>query len=492
MTEHLDRIPNRDVRDLMRAAAQRHGAELPLRLASGATTVGAWRAAHDAAAVVRRPRLGATWGEAAVIEGRVIEPHPTCAGALPSDSILMLRDELLVWYDDASLTTPRWEAPAESAAVSILAAGPDELLLLYNGQDLNRDPRVVSLDPATGDERWLTPRLDRFERGLAPLANRPGGGALEGGQIMPLISDDRIVLVRRNGTVVAFDRRDGTNALWSVNRALKEVHFARLHPHGIVLAGLDVLVDGSSSDDYSPRLVVLDADADGAIAARARPLLRSNVLWMDVNAFGEVMIGSAAGIEWIELYSGTRHLANTSHALMESNLGRLRADVALVQDRPGRLLTLSPQNGQIVRDLEVDLAVRPELQRTLNADALDYADDHFVAHYRNRVLFYDHAGELIGADVVLEDTRRYIALVPIDDGYIVVSQADHRQVVRGANGQRGSEYTYRFYRLSSDGRLTADVVQLDQPLRAEVLSATAVDGSLVLTTRNETIVIRVP
>jgi outer membrane protein assembly factor BamB len=458
----------------------------PLAAAEGPRRPEDWLAA--VAPPAPRAALGAHAGLAEVRDGRLVPLEGRGRDVWPHAALLVEGSELACL--EAESLAVRWTTTLDGDSPEVLRFTDDELLLWF-GADQD-DPRIVALDPRTGDERWTTPRvrehlgdpvrdLSQARDVQAQMAN---GRPFDPGESLVRRGSRSLVIVRRTGGVIAFAPTDGA-VLWSVEETLDEVHLARLHDYGLILAGLERQVDVRGEVRMAPRVLVLDPDK-GTTLHDFQPRSRSAVIWQEVSPLGTLVYGTADGIELFDLLGGRRRMANITYAAMGSQRAWTGDESIVVRDRVAGLRALDPETG----DLGDPFAPPTHGEwDPLDLRAVRVEDGRVYVRYKQRVVRFDDTGAVLGADVVSDD-RDYRWLVPTADRLLVLSSRTEQSLIPDREGRR-TQYIYRIYPLSENCKLLGEPLEL-KPFRQRVDTITAVNGWLLLSTHARTVAIPFP
>lgn len=408
------------------------------------------------------PVLGRNPGVAMEWPGRLVEVAAN-AGDLDDLVLLAADDEmyrLAVGSDDLEVV---WSVPIEDPSPEVLRGGPE--LLVWQDAD-RRQPIAMSMDAATGAVLWLNPSISS----LFP-ASRSGENLPENGQrsipgsteiwrwdsILPGVVEDLLILVRRNGDVVAVDARDGSTVRWTLEGVTNVVQHVTHGPLGVLIAGL---TRGGEDREDVPTVVLVSPDGRLVRRWELDSVLDREIRWIRQTPLGEVLWGTSDGVSWRGLAPGDA-AADDRWSLRRPQLreswqawtlpGRL-----IVRERSDRVGTWRSRDGRWVADTTgsrlPDSAVFEQL--------LLGPDGQAAAIYGDRVLVLDDAGGLLGLDAVHED-RNYLLGGLAEDSVVVLS-FEGAGPVTDENGTPRTEFIYAIYRFGLDdgGRQDGPALEL--------------------------------
>ncbi len=466
-----------------------HG-DIPLETDNGRRAAARWLADLESA----RPapplaRVGDSQGLAESLAGRLV---PAAGGVrVRPDAVLIVDGGELRLLGTPDLE-PRWSVTLDGPVPQLLRRD-ERGILLWLGSDPDY-PRAVLLDAADGSPRWTTPKprawhidpIRNLARNRAVKDQMPSGEPFDPGQTIPLVGDHRLIMVRRTGETAAFDLASGEPVPgWQPPpRSLAQVHLARLHDFGLVLAGLESPRGGAGIEGGLPAIVVLDPES-GVMLRRMRPLGRSGVKWMSIGPLGSLVFATEEGIEMLDLLSGETLWSNVSYAATGTHRGWPLAEHVLVEDRAKKLRALRLADGTLSDPFEVPR--RGEWDPLALREVVVSRGRGF-ARYRQRIVRFDVTGAVRGADVISDD-REFRWLLPADDRLILVSKLQTKQVP-GETGWQ-TQHIYRIYSLSDSCKLIGDQIELP-PLRQPLEASALIDGWLLLSGQARTLAIPLP
>ncbi len=433
-----------------------------------------------------RPRLGEIRPQAHELPGTLV-----AGSGLPLDRAL-LREEggkLRLYSSQGGPGSPReeWsfdlELPGET---TVLRFDDDRLLLWVIPRD--EPPRAFMLDPRRDAPQrvlWTGPPIGGVVRDGPPgvAADR-----FQVGRPIPLVSSSGMLVVgEARGSVTALDLRDGRQVWHRPDRAaLHQIDLGRAHDLGLVFAGWRKAGD---RPEPVPALVVLDP-ASGETLHEIRPLGGSEVRWLEAGPLGELVYGTAAGVEAADLLGGETLWATVTPEARDTPRAWAAPRQVIIEGAPGRA-SAGPAPIYAVRYTDgavtgpFDAPAGGEWDRADLKDVI-VADGRIVAHYSERIVCYHAGGAVLGADRISDD-HDYEWLFVAEDRLPLVSR--HRQEP-GAQAGQPARHIYRLYTLSDNGKLLSEHEL--QGLESRLQRAAAIDGWLLLSTATGTLAIGLP
>lgn len=417
----------------------------------------------------RRPSLPGVPDRSELISGVPVLLSDSAARTAPTDGILMVsapsENEMLLAWRRASDLEPVWELVRPTASTEVIAWDP--AILLWEGGD-GASPRLTAIDRTDGAILWSTPRMTE----LMPPSTRlmvsvdgfmPDGTAFMANEILPRMSEGGILLVRRDGGISCIDPVDGRTPVWSRRGLMDRVYGADLVGGLLHVWGASIDEDGAKVG----RVVSLDPVngqsrsqarfPDGEVrrvlgddSGRLAVLTTTRVNMLD--PMGR-MLGASDG--W---YRDDRRLASAS-------VGWMSEDQLVLVDEDGDGTAIDPGFGTTIPGVW-ELAEDGERQtgRLLESRRLG---NRRLLRYDARVLLYDSAGSLVGADGIARKDRSNWATMPTQEGVLVFSRAP-----------RTARLIHRVHRLDDQRGLLAADPPFDLEGRFDGVSA--IDGWLLL------------
>ena len=467
--------------------------DIALDTAGGSREAGAWLASLEPAdRPGRKPRIGEIQTVAEPLDGMLVTRYPGVTFAAPTDRLLLYDGEHLRMITSVGLGT-LWSVPlGQRVDPYILRFDRDRLLLWVVAPD--GDAQAVMFDLSKrGARLWATPWMNevlgeppvRSRRDGRPGQRSPEQTALDPGECLPLIRGNLLVIVRRSGDSVAFDLADSGRQRWKAEPrlALDRVALVLLHDFALVLSGSRF---AAGEDEPVARLLLVDL-ATGRQLREITPVDGASVRWMAAGPLGELLYGTRAGIEMLQLPSGRALWSNLSVAAQRTRRGWPVRGSVLVQTQTDRrqgpgnpLRTIKLTNG-ILSDPFALPARRGWDPSVLNRIVLD--DQRVFAMFGERIVRFDALGEVVGADSIA-DERDYKWLLPTDDRLVLISRSESRQ-------RRRTQHKYRLYTLSWNCKLMGDSFELP-PVSEPFDRAAVIDGWILLSSPSRTVAIAAP
>ncbi len=376
-----------------------------------------------------------------------------------------------------------WRADAESS-VELLRSDERGVVLWLQGHGVN--PRIMLLDPQTGEEQWVSSRLSRLlddgDRLVEPpqgtQIHLPDGRPFDPREAVPVVLDDKVLIVRRTGSIACFDLSDGT-LLWTRDGVLGQVHLADTRSWGIVLAGSEQPPQ-EGGRAQTGRLVALDPDTGRTVQSHT-PLDDQPIHWMEIGPLGIVAYRSGAGVEVCELLTGRVAWSNGSERARQAVDSWMIGHHVLLADENNAMRFLHADRGTAGARLDEELDgdwSRSELVQVamLDGDALVQLHEELAR--------FNPDGELTGRLVVSEDRQFRLPVVHADGRLIVLNQIRSRQERVGDSDERRMVHRYVLYIADDDGRLISDIDirSVEDPIRSVAVEA----GHLLFSTQATT------
>jgi len=477
--------------------------DLSLAAFDGERSAREWLNEINPAADLKYAAIGTAAGEARRLEGQLVEPHDRQV-LMPVDRALLRENDQLQLVK-ADTLEPVWTSPLLGQLPEVLRFDDAGILLWLHTDPQN--PKAVMLNAADGTVRWTTPLLaallgdpnavDQRLRGVRD--QMPNGDPFDHSEILPLISGNLLVLVQRSGGIAAFDLADGSMPRWTQKQTMEQIHEAAAHDGAIVLAGMVRQVAGGAAGAgeaaLSSRLLLLDPATGQPLPGNdefLQPLGRAGVKWMCLTPLGQLVCGSSDGVDVFNIFTSRRMMSTGEYAALDSQRGWQLADTTVLEDNRTRLRTINTATGKLSEPFEMPL--RGEWD-PLELRHLFLVGDRIVAHYPQRVVNYDPAtGGVIGADMVSDD-RDYRWLLTAADRTLAISgrteQAPMNEAGGGAGGGRRTQYVYRVYALSENGKVLEERLDIE-PLPERVQYAQLLNGWLLMSTNSDTLAVPMP
>ncbi|MBL9119425.1 MAG: PQQ-binding-like beta-propeller repeat protein [Phycisphaerae bacterium] len=344
-----------------------------------------------------------------------------------------------------------------------------------------RDGSVITRTPAMGD--LLTQEV-LLEGGRPVNQQMPNELPFVAGEVIPLVTSTVMVVARRNGDLIGFDRSNLSTVQWRKKRVLDQVYEVGTADWGIALAGRAVSSNagsdqartdrlglrneerlGGREESGEPTLVLVDP-ATGELFGRVTLEPEQDVAWMRLLETGEVLLGAAFSVlaydalppQAIQL--DTAPTASPFAAPLRWKLDAIATHNSVGAWRVGGTIVLAINTELSEAVVPIELATAREVSdrfrsplrldnRTPELRAGSRIQDQVVLRYRDRIVAFDLQGEVSGEDAVADDDRDFAALLQAKDSIVVISNGLPRQIPMTDGSGLRFEYSYMLYRLSA-------------------------------------------
>ncbi len=516
----------RSLVDLVRSES----GDLDLLIGGEPTTLGAVATGH----AVPAPRLGGEPGTMLDLPGRLVQAvdpeivQRLASRGAASAGILLAEGRSLAFHRLPDLARV-WTAPLADADPVLLglgtprsadgAAPAEEAMLLWQAIS-EREATIRWIRIADGVTIAATPELGAFfpaeallDGGRPVNQQMPNESPFIPSQLLPVTTAHQVVVIRRNGDVVAFDKNDLTKPLWRQARMLDQVYEIGWTDWGVAIAGRTVPAPGEvirpDAESGRPALVVFDP-ATGKLLTRTELDESEDAIWMRVFETGEAIIGTelgllafdvGGGIERAEADGGSvaappaslRWRIEAVEAHASAGAWRIGGTllVAIATELAEAILPIDIASAQLV---EERFRTPPRLDnRRLELRSGGRFGDRAVLQYRDRIVAFDLHGDLVGEDGIADEDRDFSTLLPAEDAIVAVSNGVPRQILMADGSGLRFEYSYVLYRLSaSEGcRLLGPGIRV-RTIGQRALRWTAVDGFVIVSTNGGSMAVPLP
>lgn len=470
---------------------------------SGAASLATLARSSDSTA-----KIGPSAGEAFELPGRVLPVPLTAESAARLGGFLLNAERTLSLVEPATMKQ-RWTIDLGDRDPAVIAVGGplgDGMLMWETSLGPTLGARAVVRDLSNGAVRSASPGLERvladedaLDAGRPVLQVMPDGEQFDPTDLVPVLADRSLVVVRRNGDAVGFSIDDLTKPAWTRRRVIDQVYNVIGSDQVVVVSGR--LPSGDPRLEGRPCLVVLDP-RNGRELGRVTFAIADDVRWMRLTPTGELVVGTGGMIEAYDALSAfaderspTRPESTTLDFLWRASDARARDTLAawrfgpwiVTVDRDEAIGAIASRDGTIDA---TRFAVPPGRDsRGARLRSAGRVGESVVLQFEDRLVSFTSEGELLGEDAVV-DEGNYIFAVPIENGLLAVRSAGGRQVPYPLTGGMRTEFPYLVYRFDVlDGcRLTAQAIQVRlSGQRCD--RVTAVDGLLLFSTAAGTIAV---
>jgi len=445
-----------------------------------------------------RVQLGEQKGPAQRIAATLVPALDDRSRSRISAGLALLHNDSELIMVDADRLEPRWTVPLAGPNPRVLELS-DQHVLLWYAQVPNESPYVVSLDAQTGEQLWRTPALEshvdqanRARQTDTPTPNNDGPDveSLNASDVLPLIRDRQVILVRGNGDVVAFRRDRPNEPQWSRERLLAGVHVAQLHDGHLLLAGVrrSGARSGGNDREPAPGIVIIDPQR-GEVRHRLR--LRADVRWLAVGPLGTLACGTHAGIETFNLHSGEPSWTFTANEAIDARRAWTLHDSLIIADQNGALHALSLSDPRATGLAGPFDQLRSFDEQSDDLVAVRIVNDSAYALYTGRLVRYDDSGRVLGADAISTRSASTYDQVLFGSDQIVLLRYASEQ---GRNPERPgfqTEYRYVIDVLSNSCRALDNGVTIG-PFDEQISHARVINGWVLVSPGRETIAVPFP
>lgn len=503
---------------------------MSVRVKGAEATLEALRSAE----VPKPATLGGEPGPVRELPGRLVQSVWGGLTGLGAAGNVLFADGNTLLLTKAPDFAPIWKAPISDRDPIVLDIAPptststpsDAILLWQAPSDreasaswLNlRDGALLAATPAMGE---LFSAEALLEGGRPVNQQMPNESPFLPSQIIPVVTSKMLVLVRRNGDLVAFALNDLSKPAWRIARAIDQVYEVGWTDWGIAVAGRNPGAAGTvgngggngaaaSSDDANGRPIMLVVDpATGETLTRTDLGAGHDVVWLRLFETGEAVVGTHAGVLTYEGGGAIAPPKRQASALPPPAALRWQLDAIESHDSAGAwrigdtlLLAIASEISEAVVPIDLTKATlledrfrppprldnrRPELRSG------GRFGDLALLQYRDRVVAFDLHGATVGEDAVADEERDFGAALPANDTILVVSNGVPRQILMADGSGLRFEYSYMLYRLSaSEGcRLLGPGIRVRTVgQRAERWSV--VDGFVIVSTNGGSLAVPLP
>lgn len=431
-----------------------------------------------------RPGLGPVPGIVIELPGELVETSG--AGSTPG-GLLTLEDRTLVFRESPAAREPAWTIELDTRDPQVLDL--DDTSLLLWSPVATGTGRCLRLSLEDGGLLWSSPSVDELLPQLPEIAGgrgtrqgmMPGGGVFRGSDVVPVLDDERLVLVRRAGDVVAIDP-DGTDdePLWKARTGLDRIHEVHATDRRLILVGRERLLEVSGMSPVERSKVVVLDSGTGRLLNSFRPTGGRPVRWASVDPRGLLLLGTQEGVEAFELAGGEAPLwTNRSPDAASTVSGTLFGDRLVATLPEGALLALDPRDGSVRPGA---FAVSDSADWDSSGLVATETDvDGLMALFDRRLVRFDDEGAVIGMDAV-DAPNAYSAVVSARDRVFVVDEL--------MRNLRNGSYNYLVHRLDPGRGLRIAEPSLEVNLASRLERITLLDGWMLLS--SGTMILAIP
>lgn len=440
--------------------------------------------------------------------GKQVGPAIALAGVLlPGQNawITSGKDRLVLITDNDSLIALKAPNFEQLWTTKIGQAGW-ELLGVFEGAAIlwqrspMQNPHAVAVNLADGKTRWATPNLEQLERNATDQIRRergnvdlmPNGLPLNLGEVLPILTESTLLLVRRTGEVYAVDLRLGEPIVTIAAQTLDEIHAVHETDRGLVLVGRSAPFGQHAVGAERVPAVLLVNHASKENVLRFEPAGSMGIVWSAITETGELVYGTESGVELVNLNTGERRWRQRDSAALGSRRGWVTGDDVLFEDSNGSLRSVALRTGALSEPFH-----RP--RSTFGGDSSPLVDvvidrGMIYAQFADRIVRVSVDGTVLGADVI-SDERDYRWLFPATDRLVLVSKVGTQQVMTTGSPVRRTEHFYRLYTLSESCAVVDEGLNLGTPDKGMVepiRDVALMDRWLFISTGSTTLAVPMP
>ncbi|HLO42114.1 MAG TPA: PQQ-binding-like beta-propeller repeat protein [Phycisphaerales bacterium] len=376
--------------------------------------------------------------------------------------------------------SPAWQRAFNEEPPTILRASTDALYVLWHD-----DTSIERIDPVTGDSLWrsqpLAQLLPSSPANGPRMFDTPLDGPVRSIDLLAAVSEKHLVLCQRDGAALAFETATGKVA-WSANAPLTRVYDLVLTPASLVLSGaadpqVGPEVAASRRTAPAPVIAVIDPASGAPLFPPLQPA--SDVRW--IRASRNMLVAALVNsITSLDLTTG-KPLWDDIKTESTANLaeGWVFDDTLFVLTSQRDLMKLALRTGELA---EVDPAVVDRIPES-GAIFTGKLGNSIGFSTRQGVFMLSPQGALVGANTV-PGRRNFMPAIASRDVIALVEQSTD-ELVDGRSAIRIMLTTADSAKLL---RTLAVIVQVEP----DVMSATFLDGKLILSTDAVTQVIPLP
>ena len=444
------------------------------------------------------PRIGLTPGDGFSRSGRLVDAsalRPHGAGAMPMEGLLTVSSGRLDYRSVIDSKEPDWSFAIEDRAPRLIHESA-EMLAIWS-QPTNLDPTLIVLDRSSGRELWRMPGLETFLPELSQFVPgrraregmMPGGRIFSSREVVPVLAPGSLILVRRAGDLVALDFDltasiggvQSQAAKWRIDSTLDRVYNVFSTDRLLLLSGVERSINPQGEAVEIPKVVVVDI-ATGRRIRIIRPLSGDDIRWLAFDPSGRVLISTRSSLESHPLHPEEETVwLNDSPQAVSAIMGWPLGD-RVVTLSEGGLVAFEMSDGSVVPGA---FALSDSEQRNSQGlISLRQDSRGITALFDQRLVRFDLDGRVIGMDALAEVGS--LAIQAGAQGLELVFEQLPRSIQDGF-------YRYRLHIFDQDDGLRLVSRPLDLKLsRSRLIDATVLDGLLLLSTSDSTVIIPMP
>lgn len=450
---------------------------------------------------VPRPALGPLSVADFEVGGAQERPLPSIDGRLValSDALISPPRRFALFTAGGALKCARsedlalvWEAPLATTSHPTLIACDDRTAVVEFADD---GDRVQVYDLETGRLRWQTTplqeRLLQFRNGDVPRRHIQVSVNGERRSISPFdvltfATTSGLIAIGRSGGMIHFSFDDPeTEPLWAADHALSVVHHAAVHELAIVLAGEARTREARGETTGQ---VLLINPVNGEAFARSDFPADLTIRWLRVTPGGQAIVATDRFIRSIDLCNGSVLWENrVEHLVEEAERAWVLGDFVVVCDSATTIRSIRLDTGAPVENFQPRAALTWDPKLLIDLHGIG---DRVLAHYMERLAWFDRDGVIDGQDQVTQE--RDYAHVAIGDSVVFALSHVRREPGFGSQRNRPSQQHWNvIYTFSDNGKLLTGTHEFPTGgLPPQVVWG--IDGWLLISEETSTIALPAP
>ncbi|MGI9012700.1 MAG: PQQ-binding-like beta-propeller repeat protein [Phycisphaerales bacterium] len=360
------------------------------------------------------------------LEGRLVPIDP--AASVPSDWCLLATRESIMRIDSALADQPpvAWATKFPTYNPSVLAVNQHGVLIWQS--DINE---AILLNPEDGSVLWQSGALE--ERLKRPGATRQAithpatGERMHASSVEPAVLGDFFYAAGRSGGLLRMNLKTRpADDDWTTDHSLQGVFELHAHDLGLVVSGER---RAPATNNLSGCLLIVDPQT-GSIRREITLAADERIMWTILTPRGRCIFSSAQAIYAVDLASGSDLWTNTGNEVAWYQRAFPAGEDVLLADEGSRLTLLDGESGRLVAEFVPEMAEADDPTELINAT--ESRDGRILALYRNRIVWFDRQGTVVGQDARAQD-RNYVHAILHANGVAAINHLPDRNRARNAS-----------------------------------------------------------